>query len=675
MQIGETIIEIIQGFAKSQPNKRAFTFLEDGEDKESHLTYAELDRQARAVAAHLLTLVAPGEQALLLYPSCLEFVVAFMGCQYAGVIPVPLAAPDPARPERGLIRMLAIAKDAQARLILASSDLIESSAAQLPVPRDMAGLQWVATEGIRPELANTWQAPEIGPQSLALIQYTSGSTGSPRGVMVSHANLLWNEQAIQTAYTSSSESRLVNWQPLFHDAGLVANILHTLYIGAHCTLMSPVAFLQHPARWLHAISRQQADISMGPNFSYELCARKITEREKRALDLSCWRIAGISAEPVRLQTIQRFTNVFGECGFRYEAFHPIYGLAESTAGVTCKTTHQAPPGVDEGRVSCGHYTWLDQQLVIVDPLTLQPCREKVEGEIWLRSSGVAQGYWNRPEETRATFEAYLASDGVGPFLRTGDLGYVYRQELYVTGRIKDLIIIRGTNHYPQDIELTVEQSHPALRPGCGAAFSVDIHDKEQLVVAQEIRPTFIPGLKTDEVMHAIRTAIAEQHQLQVHAILLLQPGSIPKTSSGKIQRHACRDQYLAEKLKIIAGDSLLSTPAVDRRSAEWPSDFLQKLRATPANQQQALMIEHVRKHLAEVLGPAAPDTIGIRQRLSDLGMDLPRAIALSHRLRSSLGYGLQPRSLRSTLAFDYPTLEGLVNYLMNELKVGDQKHD
>lgn len=674
-QTGQTIVAVTQGFARSQPDKPAFTFLEDGEGTESRLTYSELDRQARAIAAHLLTLADPGERALLFYPSGLEYVAAFMGCQYAGLIPVPLPAPDPTRPERSTARMLAIAKDAQARLALTTFELMKISAARLPENRGMQDLVWVATDGIQLDQADAWQALEIDSQSLAFIQYTSGSTGSPRGVMISHANLLANVQTVQTAFSSSAASRLVNWQPLFHDFGLVVNLLHTLYIGAHCTLMPPVAFLQRPARWLQAISRQRADISMGPNFAYELCIRKISEQEKRCLDLSCWRVAGISAEPVRLQTIQRFANVFGECGFRYEVIHPSYGLAESTAGVTCKNNHEAPPGIDQGRVSCGRYTWLDQKLVIVDPLTLQPCSEKVEGEIWLKSSSVAQGYWNRPEETRSTFEAYLATTGEGPFLRTGDLGYVYRQELYVTGRIKDLIIIRGANHYPQDIELTVEQSHPALRPGCGAAFSIDIHDREQLMVAQEVRPAFIPGLKTDEILHAIRTAIVEEHQLQAHTILLLQPGSIPKTSSGKIQRHACREQFLRGELKIIARDSLSTKLPADPHSVGQPGDFLQRLWATPAGQQHALITEHVRAQLAGVLGLAGPQAISLRQRLSDLGMDLPRAIALTSRLQSSLGNGLRPRGLRPTLAFDYPTLESLVNYLMDELRNGDLKHE
>jgi acyl-CoA synthetase (AMP-forming)/AMP-acid ligase II len=365
-------------------------------------------------------------------------------------------------------------------------------------------------------------------------------------------------------------------------------------VGVPCVLMPPVAFLQRPVRWLQAISRYRATISVAPNFAYDLCVRKITPAQRATLDLRSWEMAFNGAEPIRAATLERFAATFAPCGFRREAFYPCYGLAEATLIVSggekadipvvqtvqqaALERHQVVPATakDEDTrtlVSCGR-TLLDGRVVIADPESRTRCQPGEVGEIWVAGPSVAQGYWNRPAETVQTFQAYLADTGEGPFLRTGDLGCVYQGELFVTGRMKDVIIIRGSNHYPQDIELTVERCHPSLRPGCGAAFAVEVAGEERLIVVQEVErryqpprqrpperrqvdvdPGFDPEcpqpLDLDAVVGNIRQAVAEQHGMQVYAVLLLRAGSIPKTSSGKLQRYACCAGFLTDSLEVV----------------------------------------------------------------------------------------------------------------------------
>src|SRR6266567_2833651 len=483
-----TLVEILRRRVLHQPDRLAYTFLLDGETGEAHLTYTDLDQKARAIGARLQSLGASGERALLLYPPGLEFITGFFGCLYAGVVAVPVYPPYPARLD---------------------------------------------------------------------------------------SNLLHNSALMQRCFEHSSESRGIIWVPPYHDMGLIAGILQPFYLYSSMILMSPMAFLQRPLRWLQAISRTRATTSGGPNFAYDLCVRKITPEQRAALDLSSWDVACIGAEPVRPETLERFAATFAPCGFRRAAFYPCYGLAEATliasgglkAAPPIDFTVQsaalernrvaAAPGEDAGArtlVGCGQSLG-DQKIVIVHPETLTRCSSDEVGEIWIAGPSVAQGYWNQPEDTERTFHAYLADTGEGPFLRTGDLGFLRDGELFVTGRLKDLIINDGYNHYPQDIELTVEQSYPALRPGCCAAFSVDVAGQERLVIVAEVERRYLPrrvqSLDTKEVVQAIRRAVAEYHELSVYAVSLLKPGTIPKTSSGKIQRHVCRTNFLAGSLDVI----------------------------------------------------------------------------------------------------------------------------
>lgn len=570
-----TLVDILRWRALHQPDWLAYTFLEDGETEEVHVTYADLDRQARAIGAWLQGLGTYGERALLLYPPGLEFIAGFFGCLYAGVVAVPVYPPYPARLDRTLPRFRAIANDAQPVAILTSSTLLSIAERMWEQALDLQALRWLATDTIDSNLAEQWQQPVLDSTSLVFFQYTSGSTAAPRGVMLTHGNLLHNSALIQHCCEHTAESRGVIWLPPYHDLGLIGGILQPFYASFPVTLMSPVAFLQRPLRWLQAISRTRGTTSGGPPFAYDLCVRKITPEQRATLDLSSWDVAFIGAEPVRYETLERFAATFAHCGFRREAFYPCYGLAEATVlasgGLkaappvvfTAQSTAlerdcviTSPGGADgtQKLVGCGQRLG-DQKIIIVHPETLTRCSPDEVGEIWIAGPSVAQGYWNRPEDTERIFRAYLADTGEGPFLRTGDLGFLKDGELFVTGRLKDLIIIAGHNHYPQDIELTVERSHPSVRPGCCAAFSVDIAGEERLVIVAEVERRYQP--KQDQspdvevVARAIRRAVAESHELRVYAVLPLKPGSIPKTSSGKIQRHICRTSFLTGSLDVI----------------------------------------------------------------------------------------------------------------------------
>src|SRR5215210_3204321 len=553
-----SLIQVLRGRAVEHPERPAYTFLAEGEEEGARLTYGELDARARALAARLQRLGLAGERALLLYPPGLDFVAAFLGCLYAGTVAVPAYPP---RSARMLPRLRSIAGDSRPAVALTTSDLlrqVEGLAGRLP---ELAGVRWLAADGpgdADAGLAAEWREPEGGGETLAFLQYTSGSTALPKGVMVGHGNLVHNEEMIQAAFGQSERSVIVGWLPLYHDMGLIGNVLQPLYAGASCVLMSPVAFLQRPSRWLRAISRYRATTSGGPSFAYELCVRRIPVAERRGLDLSSWEVAFNGAEPVRAETLERFAEAFGPAGFRREAFYPCYGLAEATLFVSGGTAG-APPAVGSFRavdlelgqatmdpagrrlVGCGG-PWLEQEIAVVDPRTGRRCPGERVGEVWVAGPSVAQGYWQRPEETERTFRARIEGEGGRPFLRTGDLGFLRDGELFVTGRLKDLIILRGRNHYPQDLELTAEESHPALRQGSGAAFSVEAAGEERLVVVQELERR--QEGEAAEAAEAVRRAVAETHEVQVHEVVLVRAGTIPKTSSGKIQRHACRAGYL-----------------------------------------------------------------------------------------------------------------------------------
>jgi 8-amino-7-oxononanoate synthase len=561
-----TLVDLVRHRARCQPKDTAFTYLVDGENEEVSLTYEELDRQARAIGAWLESLGLSGSRALLLYPAGLEFIAGFFGCMYAGVVAVPVYPP---RRNRSMTRIQAIADDAQAKVALTTDAVLNRVEAIIDETPHLKQLAWLDTCHTPDGMDQRWQMPDVHGDTLAFLQYTSGSTGIPKGVVLSHANLVHNSALIAYAFENTRSGTGVFWLPSYHDMGLIGGILQPLYVGRPNVLMSPMTFLQKPYRWLAAITRFGGTVSGGPNFAYDLCVRKITADQRNSLDLSTWKLAFNGAEPVRAETLDRFAETFADCGFRREAFYPCYGLAEATLIVSGGYVHKPPvirhfdaeamtddriveaqPGTQGTRplVGCGE-TLRDQKIVIADPHAMTTCPPGRVGEIWVCGPSVAQGYWQQPENSEATFRAFLRDTGEGPFLRTGDLGFVLDDELFITGRIKDLIIFRGVNYYPQDIELTVQRSHARLRGDCGAAFAIEKDGREHLVVVQEIERHKQGNL--DAVLQVIRRAVSAEHDLNVDAIVLIRAGTIPKTSSGKIQRHACRKEYLDGTLDVV----------------------------------------------------------------------------------------------------------------------------
>jgi amino acid adenylation domain-containing protein len=662
-----TLAGLLRCRAAERPDREAFVFLADGEEPGARLTYGELDRRARAIAAALRESLAPGDRALLLYPPGLELIAAFFGCLYAGVTAVPAYPPRlNDRSQSSQNRLRAIAGDAEPRVALTTAALLaavsagEGIAERVP---ELAAVRWIATDGLDADLADAWlEQPEPDPGSVAFLQYTSGSTAAPKGVMVTHANLLHNERMIGDAFRQDEDTVVVGWLPLYHDMGLIGNVLQPLHAGARSVLMAPVAFLQKPLRWLQAISRFGATTSGGPNFAYDLCVRRIPPEQRAELDLSSWRLAFNGAEPVRAETLERFAAAFALCGFDRAAFYPCYGLAEATLFVSGGAAGRFPRvealdaaalerhearrvseanETDEGDETAGDArllvssgrAWGGQRLAVVDPETRTALPPGRVGEIWVSGPSVALGYWRNPEATEDDFRARLAGTEE-PFLRTGDLGFLRDGELYVTGRLKDLIIIRGRNHYPQDIERTAERSHADLRPGCGAAFAVDAGGEERLVIVQEVERRRREGL--DAVITAVRRAVAEEHEVQAQDVVLVRAGTVPKTSSGKIQRRACRAAYLAGGLAVVGRGALSSEAQADPEEVVSLIADRAALLALGPEARRAALERSLRARAAAAVGIAAA-AIDPAQPLTGLGLDSLGALELKGGIEADLG--------------------------------------
>ncbi|MCL6753071.1 amino acid adenylation domain-containing protein [Nostoc sp. CCCryo 231-06] len=641
-----TIVDILRDRSFKMPHTQAFTFLEDGETQELTLTYHELDRRSRAVGAQLQALGLSGERAILLYPSGLDYLIAFFGCLYAGVVAVPAYPP---RNQRKTPRIQAISIDAQASVALTTTAMLPTLQSVLTPETKQGNFHWLTTDNIAQGIEDSWQQPAINGDTLAFLQYTSGSTGTPKGVMLSHDNLLHNAAVTYQLMEHSPSSKFVSWLPVYHDMGLIGGILQPLYGGFPCILMSPASFLQRPYRWLQAISHYKGTTSGGPNFAYEQCVQRITQQQKETLDLSSWSVAFNGAEPVRQDTLELFATTFAECGFRSEAFYPCYGMAEATLIVSggIKTALAQVKTVDKSAlsqnqiveataqsqdiqsfVSCGE-TIPQQQIVIVNPETLTRCSSDEVGEIWVSGLSVGKGYWNRTEETEETFHAYLKDTKEGPFLRTGDLGFLEDGEVFITGRAKDLIIIRGRNLYPQDIELTAQRSHPSLRSGANAVFTVEVNNEERLIVVQELEFRAKPNLA--EVTSAIRQAITEEHEVQVYGVVLIKPGSIPKTSSGKIQRRATRAQFENGELNVVESDILKISDIARNETQLQRSELL----ALSPRECQPILESYLIELLARVLS-IAPDDINPQEPLSTLGLDSLKVFELKNRIEVEL---------------------------------------
>jgi acyl-CoA synthetase (AMP-forming)/AMP-acid ligase II/acyl carrier protein len=657
-----SIVDVLRARALETPGRTAYTFLRDGETPEPPLSYAALDERARAIAAWLQAEAKPGDRALLLYPPGLDFVCAFFGCLYAGVIAVPAYPPRANRPDP---RIEQIAADSSPSVVLTTEGVRAVMQSRPPLPGLAA--RWRATDAADHDGAEGWRETPPPADAVALLQYTSGSTFLPKGVMVTHGNLRHNSEEIDRIVRQQDDSVSVSWLPHFHDMGLVYGVLQPLYRGFEAVLMAPAAFLQRPVRWLQAVSRFRATLSGAPNFAYDLCTNRITAAERATLDLSRWQVAFNGAEPLRASTFEGFARAFASCGLRRSTLTAAYGMAEATLMVTIGSNGEEPRflRVDGGRLEKNQVAPAEEadpdartlvgsgpvrdvpRVVITDPQTLRPSSAGTIGEIWVAGPSVAAGYWNRPEETARTFGARHADTGDGPFLRTGDLGFIREGELFVTGRLKDLIIIRGLNHYPQDIEQTVAQSHPALRPDAGAAFSVEAEGEERLVVVHEVeRAQRRSGL--EDVVAAIRRAVTEGHEVEPYAVVLIRPATILKTSSGKIQRRACRTAFLEGTLAVLhewrkpAGDA---APVAEV--------------APPSNghRGEADISTWLAARIARECGLPA-DELDLAQPFAAFGLDSARALLLVGDLEAWLGRRLSP-----VVLWNYPTIEALARHL------------
>ncbi len=542
-------------------------YLENGETVSTILTAGKLEARARAIAAYLQERGLAGQRAVLVYPPGLDYVEAFYGCLFAGVWAVPAYPPNPMRLAQTLPRLISIMQDAAPVVLLTTglvAPLLENLASYNPI---FAGIPVCPTDSLPNDLGEGWRDPNVAPNDIAFIQYTSGSTSEPKGVMISHRNVLHTVEDLARCVAYREWERLLIWLPTFHDMGLLCGLVIPLYKGLPMHLMSPLAFLQRPLRWWQAISDLGITQTVGPNFSYDLSVRKSTPENRTGLHLEQLRVAGTVAEPIHRATIESFSAAFAPAGFRQEVFQSGYGLAESTLKVTGGFVHWVnvrcealkenraeivPENADNSQsiISCGT-TDMGGQVRIVEPETLCTLPPGRIGEIWVKGPAVANGYWNQPEISSHVFRAYTADTGEGPFLRTGDLGFLHDTELYVTGRIKDLIILDGVNIYPQDIEWTVQKAHRAVRPGCCAAFSIERDNREHVVVATELSPQIDSAVALDQIAAEIRHKVSQCHQIGLHDVILIKAGSIPKTSSGKIQRHAARIRYLEDGLEVL----------------------------------------------------------------------------------------------------------------------------
>lgn len=559
-------IALAQKQAAQFGNKSAYIFLKNGEHIGENITYKELDLRARALAAHLQTRCSPGDRVLLVYDSCIENMIAFFGCLYGGLIAVPVCSPHRNRRNARLENIL---KDCNSSLALSTAQDIAEIERHVNRDSVLQRVTWLATDRVSPHEADAWTEPDSSLNTIAFLQYTSGSTSIPKGVAVSHGNLLHNQAMLQHAFKTTENSTIVSWLPIFHDMGLIGQMLHAFYIGANCVFMSPMSFLQKPARWLRAISEYRADISGGPNFSYGLCEKKVPEDLLQTFDLSSWRVALNGAEPVQHHTLEAFDRRFASCGFQKKAFCPGYGMAEATLIISGSSPDEEPiyHWVDKKElrkdrvvtsspflrsaqplVGCGMRI-LDEAIVIVDPKSSEPCPDDQIGEIWVAGRHVALGYWGRPEATRDTFQAYL-NDGCGPFLRTGDLGFTKDGTLFVTGRLKDVIILQGAKHYPQDIEASIQATIPSVCTEGVATVGVNSPAGEKVIVVAELQREMLRKADLNNIANSIRRVVFQDHGLALQDVVLIRPGTLPKTTSGKIQRRLCGDLYLSEGFQV-----------------------------------------------------------------------------------------------------------------------------
>lgn len=674
MADARTFIDVLRGRAAERPDHVALSFLENGETLRATLTFQALDRRACEVAAGLRQTIRSRERVLLLHPPGLEFATAFFGCLYADVVPVPVYPP---RNHRHFSRLEAIVADAETSVVLTQTDAARSLASWLE--GRAAGLSVVCTDQLVDGAHPVWEPSPVAPETVAFLQYTSGSTGEPKGVMVTHANLMANHRMIHHAFGLSEGLVVVSWLPIYHDMGLIGSLMQPLYEGGQCVLMSPAAFLQRPRRWLAAMTQFRAHTSGGPNFALRLCSRTIRGEQKDGLDLSGLEVLFCGSEPIAARDLDDFSEAFRDVGFRREALYCCYGMAEATLLITGSTRGAGPivesvnaealsrglvhAGDDSSSrvravVGCGRAApGVDIAVVDADGVALTANGAEADrslgdgrvGEIWVRGEHVAAGYWQKPDLTRATFEARFSqpSGDSKPYLRTGDLGFLQNGEVFVTGRLKDLIVIRGRNYYPQDIERSTQRCHLAFHDQLGAAFSAPINDEESLIVVQEVDRHYQGDW--DALVALVRGAVVEEHDISPASVVLVRQGGVPRTSSGKIRRRACARAYadgvlpvLRESRQVLSAVSAVTTA---HEAASRSQDEI-----------EAFLVERV----ARDLGMASHD-VDVTQPFSAFGLDSARTLSLLAEAEAWLGRQLSP-----TIFWDYPTIETLSAHLGDE---------
>jgi acyl-CoA synthetase (AMP-forming)/AMP-acid ligase II/acyl carrier protein len=679
-----TLVELLRWRAAHEPDRVAYTFLEDGEQKEQSRTHAELDRRARAVSAWLQNHAVPGDRALMMFEEGLEYLDALFGCMYASVLAVPVHPPDPMRLHRTVPRLLKVAEDAAVRCVLTTKALRDSVSPLFATRLALADARWLCLDELEdndtPESAASSAVSSPVAADLAYLQYTSGSTAEPKGVMISHGNLLHQLADFDLGYDHRPDSVLVTWLPATHDLGLVYGRLMPLYIGFRCVFMSPTSFMQRPARWMEAISRYRGTHSPSPNFGFELAARKVPDLA--SLDLRHVQVLLNGAEPIRQESEERFAAVFAAAGLPASAVTHAMGMSEATAKIMTEPPGRHPPkfvhidGAAYERdevvlvsrdapgsrtVASNGFVSGDTRVIIVHPESREVLPEDRVGEMWVSGTTVAQGYWNNSAATEATFRAHTA-DGQGPFLRTGDLAFIHEQEIYLSGRLKDVIIIRGQNHHPQDIEWTVATAHAALRPNCAASFGVPSPSGEQLVLVTEVYEDRISDPAA--IFAAIRAAVAE-HGLAARSIALLPARGLPKTSSGKIQRGLARRQFVEGLLPILvrwdAPEVAEETPVPESVQAG-ADPVLMKIRSASPRKRLQLITAHLQEVAAGLLGQGA-DEIEVDRPFGELGLDSVTAVEMVERVGKTLGV-----PLAGTQLFDHPTIERLAEHLAEQLQ-------
>ncbi len=669
-----SIRERIEKNVGKTPDAIAFYFVEPDLPVPKTVTFQELHEKAEAIAGYLQSKLKFGETVLLVYAPGIDFISAMLGCFYAGIIAVPTYPPTN-------IKLIEIAKkiikDCSPSLILSTTNIVKKVSKlkvlntiekflplKIVFPAwsahhefNFANLDWIGTDNL-PHVQ--YRPIQIQEEHVAYLQYTSGTTGSPKGVMISHNNLIANIKIIHDAFAADEKSLGVSWLPPYHDMGLIGHIISPIIIGAHSILMSPISFLKNPFFWLETINRYKAAISGGPNFAYEYCVKKITKEQKTKLDLSCWDVAYCGAEVISKSTLDNFYQAFKSCGFKKKAFATCYGLAEATLCVSVAKKQKGYKSilvageklkkhriemVDNQEMNASYLVSSGipkQKIVIVNPDTRQLSDPNDVGEIWVTGSSVTLGYWKNPTLTKDIFQAHLINDEKTAYMRTGDLGFMYEQELYVTGRIKDVIIIRGKNYYPQDIENSVVESHPALRRGCCAAFSVLKENIEQVAILCEVEKLS----NYNDIIHAITKSIARDYQLAIATIVLIRTKTLPKTTSGKIQRSLAREQLLSNKLSSLF---------------VWTANQTCVSKAVTSKKSKGYNFEIIRDWLVNTIANRlniSPESINIDSSFSEFGIDSVAVVELSTQFEEEFHI-----TLDINYFWDFSTINQLSNFL------------